>query len=522
TDPRGAEVTNTYDALCRLVQTTHLDTDGTSVLSVDKLSYEPGGLVQSHTNALGGVTTMYYTTTGKPEYQINADGSTNGWRYYLDGRIYQKIQSNGAYWQTTYDDVNRITTQVFYSAAGVPETTNSTQLDRRGNLVQKVDAEGNVFATIFDGLDRPKVTAGPAIVTVSTLSGLSPSGPVTYVTNVLQQANTNFYDAAGLALTNVNALGETTISKSDAIGRPVSTQIYSASGTLVRENYTAYSADHNSVTVTNGSGSSAIVNTTYTDTDGHTVLSIAYPSANATEFTLNQYDLDENLVSSQHDSSSSGIITNWTTATYALDGLNRITSEVDRDGALTTYAYDPLNDLTNRTIPGGLQWQAAYNQAGQLLQEQIFGGGESTRTNIYAYYPSGNPFAGLLDTKTSGRGLVSTHSYDDQLRQTSITRTTVNYNHVDTFWSYDVRGYVTNITEQYTGYAEGADPKVVLRSYDPYGQMTSELVMMNGTNLSNAGQTWDVDGRRYIDFAAGIAVVNTGHRHPRVMEAVAQ
>ena len=27
-------------------------------------------------------------------------------------------------------------------------------------------------------------------------------------------------------------------------------------------------------------------------------------------------------------------------------------------------------------------------------------------------------------------------------------------------------------------------------------------------------------GRRYIDFAAGIAVVNTGHRHPKVIEAV--
>ena len=35
-------------------------------------------------------------------------------------------------------------------------------------------------------------------------------------------------------------------------------------------------------------------------------------------------------------------------------------------------------------------------------------------------------------------------------------------------------------------------------------------------------EIWDVDGRRFIDFAAGIAVVNTGHRHPRVMEAVAQ
>lgn len=35
-------------------------------------------------------------------------------------------------------------------------------------------------------------------------------------------------------------------------------------------------------------------------------------------------------------------------------------------------------------------------------------------------------------------------------------------------------------------------------------------------------EIWDVDGRRYIDFAAGIAVLNTGHRHPRVMEAVAR
>ena len=31
---------------------------------------------------------------------------------------------------------------------------------------------------------------------------------------------------------------------------------------------------------------------------------------------------------------------------------------------------------------------------------------------------------------------------------------------------------------------------------------------------------WDGDGRRYIDFAGGIAVLNTGHRHRRVLEAV--
>ena len=33
-------------------------------------------------------------------------------------------------------------------------------------------------------------------------------------------------------------------------------------------------------------------------------------------------------------------------------------------------------------------------------------------------------------------------------------------------------------------------------------------------------EVWDVEGRRYIDFAGGIAVLNTGHRHPEVMAAV--
>jgi len=33
-------------------------------------------------------------------------------------------------------------------------------------------------------------------------------------------------------------------------------------------------------------------------------------------------------------------------------------------------------------------------------------------------------------------------------------------------------------------------------------------------------EIWDVEGKRYIDLAAGIAVTNTGHNHPRVIAAV--
>jgi 4-aminobutyrate aminotransferase len=35
-------------------------------------------------------------------------------------------------------------------------------------------------------------------------------------------------------------------------------------------------------------------------------------------------------------------------------------------------------------------------------------------------------------------------------------------------------------------------------------------------------EVWDVDGNRYLDFAAGIAVVSTGHSHPQVVQAIQQ
>ena len=46
--------------------------------------------------------------------------------------------------------------------------------------------------------------------------------------------------------------------------------------------------------------------------------------------------------------------------------------------------------------------------------------------------------------------------------------------------------------------------------------MTTQIYAERAENA----EIWDVEGRRYIDFAAGIAVVNTGHRHPKVIAAV--
>jgi 4-aminobutyrate aminotransferase / (S)-3-amino-2-methylpropionate transaminase / 5-aminovalerate transaminase len=49
------------------------------------------------------------------------------------------------------------------------------------------------------------------------------------------------------------------------------------------------------------------------------------------------------------------------------------------------------------------------------------------------------------------------------------------------------------------------------------GVLTAHSVVVDraeGTEL------WDVDGKRYLDFVGGIGVLNVGHNHPRVVEAV--
>jgi len=218
---------------------------------------------------------------------------------------------------------------------------------------------------------------------------------------------------------------------------------------------------------------------------------------------LNQYDLVENLVSSQHNTSTGGALANWTTTSLAYDGLNRVTQKIDRDNATTTYAYDPLNDVTNRVMPNGnLAYSAVYSPAGHLLKEWNLSGSSFTRSNNYTYFASGSPFAGLLQTKTDGRGVSCVNSYDSWLRTTNLIYSgSLPEQDLTTSLQYEPRGFITNVTEQFTG--TNTVPAVsVQRSYDVYGQLAAESAT-NGSFAYNDNQTWDAAGRRtQLSFGA--------------------
>ncbi|MCX7722211.1 MAG: DUF6531 domain-containing protein, partial [Verrucomicrobiae bacterium] len=523
TDPLGNYSRKYYDALGRLVREEFYDANG-ALLATNGFRYNAAGDVTNVFNALGGLTDKQYTGTGKLKFQRNPDGSTNAWRYYPDGRLHREIQRNGAYWEYTYDDANRRTVRIFYSAAGAPLATNVSEFDRRGNLIKTTDPLGNTFVTIYDGLDRVKATVGPAIVTVTEDCGLVP-GCGNFVTNVLRQAATNYYDAAGVWLTNINALGEKTVTRYDALGRVTRVEIRNSANALERETATAYHTNHHGFTVTNGAGATAIVSTTYTSTDGQTVLEVRYPASGYLQYTLHTYDRAGRRIGTvQYSKAGAGPPLLWSFSIWDYDGLNRITTEINRDWATTSYQYDPLGNVTNRLMPGGLKWQARYNNAGQMLEEKNVGSdGAVTRTITYAYYPAGHRWAGLLQTRNDGRNVACTYGYDDWLRTATNAFTGPAPEHnLAVIWQYDPRGLLTNAVETWSAPATNP-PTIVRRAFDPYGQMSAETVSLGAAYLSSAQMTYDPAGRRSqlsLNTPGASATYSFGWRADGALESV--
>lgn len=491
-DPRGVVTTNRYDAIGQLLSREVLRADGT-VLKSEQFAYEPGGLVNAHTNPLGGLTRTGFTSSGQPCIATNVDGSISQWRYDLAGRTITEVLRNGSYWQTVYDDANRRITKIFKDSGNTALATNMSEFDRRGNIVRTVDAAGNGFTNIFDGLDRLRASIGPKVAyepgpNAPPIPGGAPPA--------VQHVSTTYYDAAGLVTTNVNAFNESVISTRDVLGRQTKLEIKNSAAQTVRVTTTAYFPNHHGAAITEGTGSDAVTRYALTDNQNRTVLTIGVPSQFLTEYSINDLDAVGNVLSASRYANNRGVITRWQVQTNSFDELNRVSVRCEKDNATTTFAYDALGNVTNRTNPGGVKWQAAYNTAGQMLRNWNLGTNSAmVRSNNFTYYSSGN-WKGLLATSTDARGVTCTVTYDPWLRaSTKAYSGSSSEQQLTNTFAFDARGFLTNLVEQFA--SGGTGPTVTLaRSYDAYGNVQSESTLIGGTIHAAASQLWDSAGRR--------------------------
>jgi 4-aminobutyrate aminotransferase/(S)-3-amino-2-methylpropionate transaminase len=72
-------------------------------------------------------------------------------------------------------------------------------------------------------------------------------------------------------------------------------------------------------------------------------------------------------------------------------------------------------------------------------------------------------------------------------------------------------------TKQAATDSKQAELAELRRRYIPRGITTAHPMV---ADHAKGAELWDVSGRRYVDFAGGIGVLNVGHGHPHVMEAV--
>jgi RHS repeat-associated protein len=463
-----------YDALGRMVEKRHFASDQMAPLSVEGFGYEPGGNVAAYTNALGGVTLRSFTTTGLIKQQIGPDGRTNAWTYYVDGKLKREYMPNGSYQELFYDDVNSTVARVFNSPVGVALYTNSVQFDKRGNAVTNVDAEGYVFVGIYDQINRKKVFIGPA------------NGSV-------RQTFTNYYADGGLSVTNVNGAGERTVLLRDPISRPFLLEVASGTNVIEHQSFT-YSSDNQSMTLTSGSGSNAIISTSFIDTFGMPILKKAF--TNGTNFVSKTYGYDvlERLIFSADELNQ--------VTSFEYDGLNRLNKESLPGGAQTSFQYDAEGNLTNRVMPGGLTWSAKYDLGNRIVYEQDSGGVLTARTNVYAYYSNGS-FAGLLQSLVDSRGVGTTYLYDNYLRIANVDSGGPLPEHrLHSVLQYDRRSLLTSF-EQYADDPAVQPETMVLRGYDGYGQIISETVQSNAIPIRQMNQTWNSAGRRSSLIVAG-------------------
>lgn len=465
-DPRHNSVTMSYDGIGRMIGKSFYDGyfgAGGTLKAGESFTYEPGGKVWTHTDVLGGTTTLLYNARGQMRKRTNTDGSVEEWRYYKDGRVFKEILRNGSYWETTYEDFNRVVTRRLKNSGGTVLKTQVKGYDRRGNCISET-IDGATFTNTYDGLDRLKTSTGP------TATGTTAQQMVTY----------SYPDGEGREVDAANGLGEKTITMRDALGRMESEEVRTAGDVVVRKTSYAYSADHSKVTVTEGSGSGAVVTQHWTDTFGNTTLT------KKADGTVEYFFYDNGGLLTDHFDRA------LRETFYARNWRGDVTQEVRPGGVVVNYVPDAAGNVLQRNMPGGLIEQAQFDAAGRMQWSKLLQGGGMTRMVNYAYYPSNNAWVGLLNTATDARGIVTTTSYDTALRVATQASTGPDAEDaVSRTLGYNERDQLTSLAESgLNGTTQ------VTRTFDGYGAISTENVSIGGVGLSALTQSWSPAGRR--------------------------
>ena len=478
---------------------------GTSDAATSTYTYQPATLeLSSISDPDGHMTTYTYDSNGNLLTKTDPLGRKTTYTYNSMNEVLTTTDPLGVTTKDTYDTAGNLLSTSTPIGSQVAKTSYTDgDSSHPGDVTMITDPDGHVTKYTYDAQgDRTSVTDGLGDKETFTYNVIgerttmvTPRGNVTRG-NPTSFTTTYTYDALGDLLTTNDPLGHTTTNTYDSdqnlitatdADSDTTTDTYDldneltqsartdASDTVLDEQETAYDADGNVTSETDGLGNST--NFTYdplnrktssTDALAHettytydlvgNLTSITDPDGRVTTDT---YDADNELTGVSYsdgitpdvsytydkDGQRSTMTDGTGTTTYTRDALHRLTKVKDGAGQTVKYKYDLVGNLTKIIYPSGNKVKRTYDLANRLTAVTDWLGHKTT----FTYDADSN-----LVTETYPNSVKAQLTYDDADELTSITDKAGAIRLMSLAYSEDPVGLVTSENSTTYGY-DGAD-----------------------------------------------------------------
>jgi RHS repeat-associated protein len=528
TDALGRTATYEYDAAGYLWKVT--DPNG----GVTEYTYDTAGRMHTLKDARGiTFLTNDYDANGRVQTQTQADSTTFGYAYVLDG--------NGKVSQVDVTDPRGFVRRVTYNATGYTLTDTSafgTALAQTTTFVRQSD--GNLTTSMIDALGRRTDTtydfAGNPI-TLTRLAGTQSAitttatyeprfGQIATQTDPLTHTTTYSYDVDGRLQRITDARSKDTTITSNSAGQPLA--ITDPTGKVTTSSYlmgdlvaVTDPLNHTTTTFVDSGGRTAgslnsIGSLRRVDYDPlNRPTTIADPLGGATSFT---YDPNGNIltVTDAHGGVTTSTYDTMDRPATHEDPLHRVESDsfdaaghpirsTDRNGKVTEFGYDALGRQTlvgygAVTVGGTTTYESTVSStfdAGNRLRTEV---DSASGTTTYNYDDLDR-----ITSEASPQGSV-TYAYDNASRRTRLTLA----GQPDVIYAYDNADRLTTITQgtdQIVLTYDDAGRRLTMTlpgsivatySYDDATHVTGITYKKGSTTIGDLTYTYNADGRKSI------------------------
>jgi YD repeat-containing protein len=521
----GLVETSTYNLAGELISYTQSGTGITA--GTASYAYDDMGNLRMVTDALGNKSYYLYDAVGRKVADIAADGSFTEYRYDADNRLVATIgyaaPISSAALASLVDGSGNPTNVSLASirpVATAADAWNWSIYDAAGNVIESIDADGDVSVFAYDGQSNlVSTTSYAAPLTASALTALRTTLPTSLqlpsTTAGKDDVSRDFYDEDGRLIGALDGDGYLSQIVYNAAGEKSETIAYAtATSTSLRA-----SGSFADLLTSAGTSTSDVHNRYFYDGRGL----LQYTLNNALRPTEYTYDATGNLLhtTSYGDSiaanssysaayvagqiSSLSLASNSATRiSYTVyDGAGRADYTIDAAGDVTAYAYDASGNVVKQT-----QFAALFAASSDPSLSAIDSWASSqasnsdNRTTRMVYDQAGRPVYTV-----DAAGYISENRYDADGRVTQTIRYADAYSVSDSVTQASLAAQIGSIpsTAVQTSVVYDVDGRVVdsydgagVRThfvYDTLGRVTDKTVAYGTAAAVTCHYTYDAAGR---------------------------